>query len=192
MGYELLPNPGMFTHLLVLVRDRHSIFESNDSNLEIATKFLLTGEILAPSLQVTQNEITLRSLFSRLIDHVFLSELPDCTPEQLAHSIDRLSDELVPPIPIFKTFESEEPHALKQRFDTIPSRDWFRHVSHSEYILNHYPSDHAFVETRNRNSHDTSLLAEKQSQQTRMMNSATFRSLNRKSPDFWLEVFTTP
>jgi hypothetical protein len=182
----------VLTALLILVKDRKAIFKDSSNHLQTAVHFLLHYDLSESELRVTDSTGNTKTLFTRLIDNIFMYQMPDCTPEQFARSVDLLPDEAIPPIQLFKTFESETPHHVTSRFDTIPTRDWFNKQLLPLAAFDTYPTDIKFIEMTPYASQAFVPIIEKQNKEVRTTPLDENFLASAHSADFWLETFEQP
>jgi len=190
--YDLIPDPGILTHLIHLIRNRNILLCKKDRILHTAINFLLTGEIDDIELQVTDPNANVERIFDQLMFHIFLDDLPDCTPAQLAHSIDNVTPDFFPPISRFSEYNPLKVHSSKRNFDTIPPREWFTAMRDLLQRSTIPPPNYRTLGTDPIFKFPFSHLAEKELVQTAVRTDTKPDLPVRKSIDFWLEVFSTP
>lgn len=190
--YEHIPHPEVLTALLVLVKERKAIFRDSSNHLQTAVNFLLLNEVESSELRVTDLNGNLKTLFTRLTDNVFLRRMPDCTPEQFVRSVDSLPTEAIPEIQGLKTFESETPHYVTSRFDTIPTRDWFTEQSLKPDAFDTYHTEIKFIETQPHASQAFVPIIEKQNKTNRTTPHDEEFLNSAHTAEFWLNTFTQP
>lgn len=190
--YDLIPDPGILTHLFHLIRNRNILLRREGYVLTDAVNFLLTSETDDIELQVTDPHTTIEDIFQRLMFHVFLDDLPDCEPAQLAQSIDNVPSELVPPISRFSEHNPLRVHFSKRTFDTIPSREWFNECRFQIQRTQIPPPNYRTLGISPVFQFPFNDLIEKKLVQRRIGTDDNRDPLVRKSTDFWLNVFSTP
>jgi hypothetical protein len=190
--YDVIPDPGILTHLLHLIRDRKGIFTDPSQMALTAVNFLLTGETDDAQLQVTDHNLTIDSILQRLLFHIFLDKLPECTPEQLARSVDNISNELFPPLPRFTDNNRLLIHTFKRNFETLPPRDWFN-ATRSNYNRScDFYTDVGITSPLLENGFLFSPIATKANTEVTNQDLQNFSNGRVKTPDFWYQVFATP
>jgi hypothetical protein len=190
--YDLIPDPGILTHLLHLIRNRNILLCREENKLHNAVQFLLTGEIDDTELQVTDPNTNIEHIFDRLMFHVFLDDLPDCTPAQLAHSIDNVTPDFFPPISRFSEYNPLNIHSHKRNFDTLPPREWFTANRIQLQRSQIPPPNYQMLGINPLFKFPFNQLIEKELVQANTRIDTRSDLPVRKSTKFWLEVFSTP
>jgi hypothetical protein len=190
--FDSIPDPGLLTHLFHLIRNRRILFARKDSMITDAINFLLHSELSETELQVTDGNQTPQSILEQLLFHAFLDNMPDCTPAQLAQSIDNVPLELGPPISRYSEDNPLKVHSSKRTFDTIPPRDWFD--AHRATLQRNQipPPDSKLVGSLPDSKFPFNPLIEKTNVQRDTRLDRNLSHTAKKSTDFWLEVFSTP
>lgn len=188
--YDTIPDPGILTHLFHLIREREIIFRGDDSPITTAVKFLLTSEVDTVELHVTDKGQTIEEIFNKLMFHVFLDDLPDCTPEQLVNSVDNVPTDMVPPLSVFSDTDPLHVHTNRRTFNTIPPREWFNRIRTTHELHYHYSPDVSLIGSLPGIEPMFQPLPIKTNKHTDNLNDLIPIHGTAKPIEFWLNVFT--
>jgi len=124
--YECLPATVIPTRLLYLIKYREELIitASSIGSLEIVT-FLLFGDTSKREIRTTNGPNDPDIILQRLIDNVFLSNLPDCTARDLAYSIDQMPDHVIPELGTLQRYSSPHLDSTRPLSAMTPTRAWF-------------------------------------------------------------------
>lgn len=123
--YCNLPDIQILSRLLILIRQRRTLLVQGLQLVRQIVSFLLTESTDTPNLSVDDESQTDEVLLTRLVQNIFLTKLPECTPRDFANSIDALPHEFIPHLEEPEHIIRRTQHRFDRNIETLPTENWF-------------------------------------------------------------------
>jgi len=128
--HECLPATTILARLLYLIRHRATAFADCTDHIPIlATEFLLYGNYTEREIRVTDPKGEATDVLKQLLHNIHLINLPECTPSQLAHSVDQLPPQAFPELELLNEFNFQSEDAYRPLSDMTPTKEWIEENS---------------------------------------------------------------